>query len=389
LIVKTGTAAKVVETPAATGQMGAMTDLFEPLTFSRGSAMKNRFMLAPLTNSQSHPDGRLSDEEFEWLTYRAAGGFGMVMTCAAHVQRVGQGFPGQLGIFSDDHLPGLTRLATAIKAAGAVSSAQLHHAGIRSPAALIGEPPRGPSEDAETGARALTGGEVEALIEDFVAAAVRAERAGFDGAELHGAHGYILCAFLSPETNRREDRWGGSAENRAGIVVEIIKGVRARTRPDFQLGLRLSPERFGLRFAEQRELAARMLAGGDLDFLDMSLWSTFKPPVEAEFGGRPLIDWFAELPRGTTRLGVAGKLTSAADARRALEGGADFAILGRAGVLHHDFPRQVAGDPDFQAIALPVTRAYLAGQRLSPTFIEYMNGWKGFVADEVREAVNA
>ena len=267
-----------------------MTDLFEPLTFTRGPAMKNRFMLAPLTNWQSHPDGRMSDAEFDWLTYRATGGFGLVMTCAAHVQRVGQGFPGQLGVFSDDHLPGLTRLACRTSGQkDPLSSVQLHHAGIRSPAELIGEAPRGPSEDAETGARALTGGEVEDLIEDFIAAAERAERAGFDGVELHGAHGYILCAFLSPETNRRTDRYGGSAENRARIVFEIIKGVRERTRPDFQLGLRLSPERFGLRFAEQRALAGQMLASGDLDYLDMSLWDTFKAPVEAEFADRPLI----------------------------------------------------------------------------------------------------
>ena len=195
-----------------------MTDLFAPLPLAHGPAMKNRFMLAPLTNLQSHPDGRLSDDEFHWLTYRATGGFGLVMTCAAHVQRIGQGFPGQLGVFSDDHLPGLSRLAATIRAEGALSAVQLHHAGIRSPADLIGETPVGPSADAETGARALTEGEVEALIEDFIAAAVRAERAGFDGVELHGAHGYILCAFISPETNRRTDRFGGSLENRARIV---------------------------------------------------------------------------------------------------------------------------------------------------------------------------
>jgi len=177
--------------------------------------MKNRFMLAPLTNGQSHADGRMSDDEFNFLTYRAQGGFGLVMTCASHVQRVGQGFAGQLGIFSDDHLPGLMRLAAAIKGRERSPRAA---APRRHPlsSALIGETPRGPSEDAETGARALTGEEVEELIEDFVAAAVRAQKAGFDGVELHGAHGYILCAFLSGETNRRTDRWGGSAENRPG-----------------------------------------------------------------------------------------------------------------------------------------------------------------------------
>ena len=366
-----------------------MTDLFEPLVFARGPAMKNRFMLAPLTNSQSHADGRLSDDEFEWLSWRAEGGFGLVMTCASHVQGVGQGFPGQLGVFSDDHLPGLTRLAAAIRARGAVSSVQLHHAGIRSPAELTGEQPRGPSDDADTGARALTEGEVEALIEDFVVAAVRAEKAGFDGVELHGAHGYILCAFLSPETNQRTDRWGGSADNRARIVREIIAGVRARTGPDFQLGLRLSPERFGLKLAEQRELARQVLASGDLDFLDMSLWSTFKAPMEAAFAGRPLIDWFADLPRGETRLGVAGKLLTAEDCRQVLAHGADMAILGRAAVLHHDFPRRAAADPDFHVTALPVTREYLRNERLGPAFINYMSGWKGFVAEPEREQAAA
>src|SRR5678815_3494370 len=105
--------------PAApTAPETALADLFAPMTLAHGPAMKNRFMLAPLTNTQSHPDGRLSDEEFHWLTMRAQGGFGLTMTCAAHVQAVGQGFPGQLGVFGDQHLPGLARLAEAIKAAG-------------------------------------------------------------------------------------------------------------------------------------------------------------------------------------------------------------------------------------------------------------------------------
>ncbi|MGI9168820.1 MAG: NADH:flavin oxidoreductase [Caulobacteraceae bacterium] len=359
-----------------------MTDLFSPMTLARGPAWKNRFMLAPLTNSQSHADGRLSDDEFRWLTLRAEGGFGLVMTCAAHMQRQGQGFPGQLGAFSDDHLPGLARLAEAIRARGAVSSLQLHHAGARSPEDLIGVRPVGPSDDAETGARALTGAEVEAIVEDSVEAAARAERAGFDGVEIHGAHGYILSAFLSPETNRRADAWGGSAERRARIVKEIVAAIRARCRPDFQLGLRLSPERFGLVMAEIRDLAAEMLASGYLDFLDMSLWDAFKAPVDPAFADRPLIDWFAELPRGKTRLGVAGKIMAPQSARRALAQGADFVILGRAAILHHDYPRRLAADPGFQPIAPPVSRAYLAGEGLGPAFIDYMNNWKGFVAAE-------
>lgn len=359
-----------------------MTDLFEPLSFVRGPAMKNRFMLAPLTNLQSHADGTLSDDEFHWLTMRAKGGFGLTMTCAAHVQRVGQGFPGQLGVFSDDHLPGLTRLARQIKADGSIAVVQLHHAGMRSPKELIGETPHCPSDNAETGARALSAAEVEQLTEDFIAAAVRCERAGFDGVELHGAHGYVLCQFLSPEINQRDDQWGGSLENRARIVRDIIAGVRARCRPDFNVGLRLSPERFGVRLGEMRDLAQALMLEGGLDYLDMSLWDFGKDPEEAEFKGRPLIDWFTELERGATRLGVAGKVKSAEDCRRALAAGADFVLIGRSAILHHDFPEQVRNDPDFEPIALPVTREHLRREGLGPAFIAYMSSWNGFVAAE-------
>ena len=99
-----------------------MKNLFQPLSFKHGAVMKNRFMLAPMTNLQSFEDGRLSDEEFRWLTMRAQGGFGLTMTCASHVQAVGKGFPGQLGCFSDDHLTGLSRLASAIRAEESAST---------------------------------------------------------------------------------------------------------------------------------------------------------------------------------------------------------------------------------------------------------------------------
>jgi 2,4-dienoyl-CoA reductase-like NADH-dependent reductase (Old Yellow Enzyme family) len=356
--------------------------LFEPLSFSHGPAMKNRFMLAPLTNSQSHDDGRLSDEEFHWLTMRARGGFGLTMTCAAHVQAAGRGFPGQLGIFSDDQLPGLTRLAGEIRRHGSLGVVQLHHAGLRSPAGLIGEQPHSASDTVEFGARGITGAEVEQLTEDFIAAAVRADQAGFDGVEFHGAHGYILCQFISSETNQRTDQWGGSLENRTRIVRDVIAGARARCRPDFNIGLRISPERFGIRMAEALAFAQEMMMGGQLDYLDMSLWDCWKAPEETDYANKPLISWFANVPRGDCRLGVAGKIKTAETCRRALDDGADFVFVGRGAVLHHDFPNKVEQDPNFEQIALPVSRQYLRGEGLSPVFVEYMNNWKGFVAAE-------
>jgi 2,4-dienoyl-CoA reductase-like NADH-dependent reductase (Old Yellow Enzyme family) len=357
-----------------------MPSLFSPLSFQHGPAMKNRFMLAPLTNLQSHVDGRLSDDEYHWLTLRAQGGFGLTMTCASHVQARGQGFPGQLGCWSDAHREGLQRLAAGIHDAGSLAFVQLHHAGMRSPAGLIGTQPVCPSDDAETGARALSLAEVEELREDFVAAAMRADRAGFDGVELHGAHGYILSQFVSPKYNRRDDRYGGSLEQRGRLVFEIVAGIRARCRPDFTLGIRVSPERFGLELGEMRTFVQQLLLDGRLDFVDLSLWDTFKLPNEAAFQDRPLLDWFMDLDRGSVRLGVAGRIMDGATAQKCLEHGADFVTIGRGAVLHHDFPERVRANPGFAAIPLPVTVEHLRAEGLGPAFIDYMKTWQGFVA---------
>lgn len=362
-----------------------MTSLFSPLTLARGPAWKNRFMLAPLTNTQSHPDGVLSDVEYNWLTLRAKGGFGLTMTCAAHVQAVGQGFPGQLGAFDDKHLEGLARLAAGIKANGSVSSLQIHHAGNRSPKELVGTPVC-PSDDTKTGARALTLNEVEALRDAYIAAAVRAEKAGFDGAEIHGAHGYILAQFLSAEINHRDDRYGGSLENRARLILEIIDGIRAATKPDFQLGLRLSPERFGLKLAEIRDVAAEILRDGKIDFLDMSLWDVAKEPNEDEHKGRTLMSVFTDLPRGNVRLGAAGKVMTGKDASGVIDAGCDYVVVGRGAILRHDFPKRVQADADYVSPPTPVTIQHLLDEGLSPAFVQYMRQWPNFVEAEATAA---
>ncbi len=358
-----------------------MTDLFKPLSFKSGAVAKNRFMLAPLTNTQSHADGRLSDDEYHFLTMRAKGGFGVTMTCASHVQANGKGFPGQLGCFSDDHLEGLTRLAAGIKAENSLAVLQLHHAGMRSPRDEIGGQPVCPSDNEETGARALTLDEVEQLKEDFIAAAERVEKAGFDGVEIHGAHGYILCQFLSPTINRRTDQYGGSLENRARIIFDIIDGIRRRCSPGFLLGIRLSPERFDMQFGEVVEVARRLLSEARIDFLDMSLWDSFKEPLDEAFQGRPMLSYFTELERGDVRLGTAGKVNTADDARWCMEAGADFVVLGRAAILHHDFPQQMSANPDFEPVSLPVTKDYLRSEGLGENFVTYMTRWSGFVKD--------
>lgn len=361
--------------------------LARPLTLSRGPAMPNRFMLAPLTNQQSHADGTLSDDEYRWLTMRAEGGFGLTMTCAAHVSPEGQGFPGQLGIWSDAHLPGLERLARGINAHGGLSSVQLQHSGRRARADVTGLTALCPWDDAETGAQALSTADVERVIEDFVAAAVRAEKAGFHGVELHGAHGYLLGQFLDADNNHRTDGYGGAFEDRCRVLFTIIDQIRARTAADFQLGVRISPERFGITIVEAQALAERLMTSGQIDYLDLSLWDVFKLPVEEAHRDKPLIAHFMDLPRGETRVGVAGKILDARTAHRCLEIGADYVLIGRGAILHHDFPRLAVADPDFTVTPRPVTRDYLRREGLGEAFVDYVAaGWKDFVREEAAPA---
>jgi 2,4-dienoyl-CoA reductase-like NADH-dependent reductase (Old Yellow Enzyme family) len=194
-------------------------ELSKKIDFPCGIQMPNPFMLAPMTNTQSHDDGRLSEEEFRWLTMRAEGGFGLTMTCASYVQKDGKGFPGQLGIYSDDVQAGHQRLAKSIKAAGSLAVIQLFHAGMRSPKELIGR---------------------------------------------------------NPMTATDQEK---------------------------------------------------------------------------------------------------------ADVRELLHKGVDFVALGKAAILHFDFPIQAAHNPDFQCIGLPVSREYLKKQGLSAPFIKYMQRWDGFVSE--------
>ena len=356
-----------------------MKDLFQPLTFNCGTILKNRFMLAPLTNTQSHTDGKLSDDEYRWLIMRAQGGFGLTMTCAAHVQAIGQGFPGQLGIFSDDHLEGLSKLASGIKSENSLAVVQLHHAGMRSPEDLIGQAPVCPSDHTDTNSVGLSSEGVKELIEDFICGAERAEKAGFDGVEIHGAHGYILAQFLSGTINQRQDEFGGCIENRMRPITEIIDGIRARCRPDFLLGLRLSPERFDVHLPDIVEVAKNVLSAGKIDFLDMSLWDSFKEPEDQAFKGRTLLSYFTELKRGNVALGIAGKLRNPEEVNQAMAADIDFVMLGRAAILHHDFPRQMKIDPNFTPIKNPVSADHLRKEGLGEAFITYMSGWKGFV----------
>ena len=349
------------------------------LNFTCGLQIKNRFMLAPLTNQQSHENGQLSDDEFKWLTMRAQGGFGLIMTCASHVQEIGKGFHGQLGIFSDDLIEGHKKLASKIKSYGSLAVIQLHHAGMRSPYEVIKEKAVCPSDSKKHNARALTLEEVSQLKDDFIQAAIRAQTFGYNGVEVHGAHGYILTQFLSDSINKRNDHYGGSLENRSRLLFEIVDGIRKACGKEFLLGVRLSPERFGMKLSEIKIISQQLIDNYNIDFLDLSLWDCFKKPEEYPDSNKSLLQHITDLDFKNVKLTVAGNIRTGDDVQHVLDSRVDFVTIGRSGILHHDFPKRVIENPNFKPIEIPVSESYLKSEGLGTAFIDYMRRWDGFV----------
>lgn len=355
-------------------------NLNSPVKFLCGATMKNRFMLAPLTNTQSNEDGTLSEDELNWLTMRAKGGFGLVMTCASHVSEIGKGFPGQLGIFSDIHIPGHERLTKNINEFGSLAVIQLHHAGMRSPKEIIGQKPICPSENAEFDARAMSLEEVEQLRDDFIAAAVRAQKSGYDGVEIHGAHGYIIAQFLSADVNKRTDEYGGSLKNRARILFEIVDGIRQECGSIFLLGVRLSPERFGLDLMEIRLVCEQLISEGKIDFLDISVWDYKKMPEDERYNSKSLLSYFTSLNTLKVKLTVAGKIRNGEDVVNVMNEEVDFVTIGRSAILHHNFPELVIANPSFMSVRNPVSADYLRNEGVGEKFVEYLAKWPNFVS---------
>lgn len=340
--------------------------------------MRNRFMMAPLTNQQSESDGRASVYDQQWIGQLAQGGYGLVQTCAATVEPGGIAFTRQLGIHDDDQLPGLAQMATSIREGGGLSAVQLHHAGHRARPELGGIPAPA-SSTSVPGVQALTTEEVERIRDSFIAAAVRAERAGIDGVAVHGAFGWILSEFMSPMLNDRTDKYGGSTENRARLTLEVMEGIRKATGPDFQIGWRLSVERYGLRLEELREITAEVFDRELIDYLDLALWDTTQVVEEGAHSGQTMLSVFTSLDRKQARLGAAGKIMTARRAGELLDEGCDFVVVGRAGILQRDFPEKVRQNPLYESPALPVTAQYLRDGGLSERFINYLKGWQTLV----------
>lgn len=356
-----------------------MSILDTPLTFLRGRPLPNRYVLAPLTNKQSAPGGLMLDTEIDWLVRRAQGGFGGIVTSESGVEDRGRGFDTEPGSHSDEHIPGLARCAAAIRAEGALATVQLNHAGMRG----YHRPTRvSAADDAELGARALRTSEIPEVIAAWGDAAARVEAAGFDGVQIHAAHGYLIAQFLSGTINNRADDFGGSPENRARFLFAVLSEIRARTGPDFQVGVRLSPERYGQDIFEIIAVVERLIDEGAVDSVDMSLWDAGKLPDDERADRIPIMQHFLRVPRGDVRMGVTGRFRTAVAVRAAVDAGTDYIGFGKAGILYPDFPRMLSADKDLAPDWLPVTANHLRAQKVGEAFIDYLKTWKGFVSDE-------
>ncbi|HRG66651.1 MAG TPA: NADH:flavin oxidoreductase, partial [Saprospiraceae bacterium] len=363
-------------------------NIFETYQFTAAQQLaSNRIALAPMTNMQSHQDGTLSDDEYHWLVRRAEGGFGIIITCAAHVSKDGQGWQGELGIHDYAMIPGLSRLAEGIHAHSALGIVQLFHGGARSPVSVTGQQPWSASAhlfkvgSTEVEVRAGSLDDIENTIQAFTQAALRAHQSGFAGVELHGAHGYLLHQFLSTATNQRTDEWDGCFEKRSLFIRTILKNIRMTLPRDFVVGVRLSPEdkyNFqGIDFDESLQLAALLAAEG-ADYIHVSPWNALKRPEKYPDTDKALITYFREAVPSSTALMVAGEIWTPADAQKALDLGADFVALGRAGIGIPDWPIR-ARDKDYIPHRPPYTEKNLREAGLSDSFIQYMRKWKGFV----------
>lgn len=244
-----------------------MSRLFDPITVD-GVEIRNRFVRSATWDRTATDDGEVTDASVRIIEKLARGGVGLIVTGYAYVSDHGKAAVRQFGISQDRHVDGLRRLAKAAHDHGARIAVQIAHGGLN--LGLLGRTDRvalAPSKiDTHPLAhREMTSAQVEGLVQDFGAAAARAEDAGFDAVQLHGAHGYLMSQFLSPQTNRRTDEWGGSPERRRRFHIEVVRSARRAVRNDYPVWIKLGAQDYaegGLQLSEGLDSLKALIAEG-------------------------------------------------------------------------------------------------------------------------------
>ena len=249
--------------------------LFTPVQLGRVT-VPNRFVRSATQDFLTTEDGQITQAQRQLYGRLAAGEVGLIITGHAYVHPAGKASPRQVAIHDDRFIPGLASLAEAVHGHPSKIFIQLAHAGRQTRPKDCGCTPLAPSAVFEPSTKVLpremTESDIRQTIGDFVAAAQRAGQAGFDGVQLHVAHGYLLSSFLSPYTNRRADDWGGPLANRLRIVLEIIRAIKAGPDPGFPVMAKMNSSDLlagGLSPEDCLEAARRLEAEG-LDGLELS-----------------------------------------------------------------------------------------------------------------------
>jgi 2,4-dienoyl-CoA reductase-like NADH-dependent reductase (Old Yellow Enzyme family) len=250
--------------------------LFEPYTI-KNLKIGNRFVRSATYDGSAAKDGRVSERQMSLYEELARGKVGLIVTGIAYVDTAGRISPYQNSIAHDEDVAGLSRLTGMVHGLGAKIAVQLFHAGRETGKIYQKRPALAPSFVADDPLftaphRRMEENEILGVIQAFGDGAERAKTAGFDAVQIHGAHAYLLSQFLSPFTNRRQDEWGGSLENRLRLHREIIRAIRAKVGADFPVLMKLGVEdgfSGGLEFREGL-VAAEILSGDGLDAIEIS-----------------------------------------------------------------------------------------------------------------------
>lgn len=323
--------------------------LVQPFAFKNGLTLRNRAVMAPMTTWSANPDGTISDQEVAY--YRArVNGVGMVITGCTHVTADGIGFTDEFASHDDRFIPSLSRLAHAAKSGGALAILQIFHAGNKALPHLVPngrvvsasalQVPPSPFNNAEVTTHALSETEIEALIIAFGETTRRAIEAGFDGIELHGAHGFLIQNFFSPMFNQRDDKWGGSLDNRMrfplAIVREVQRVIAEHAKRPFLLGYRLSPEEAdegALRIDDSYVLIDQLIEAG-IDYLHASLFDIPNARPADYSGEHTTAELLVEHVAERIPLIAAGLIRTPSDAENALSAGLSLVAIGQGLVMN-------------------------------------------------------
>ncbi|KDM92928.1 NADH-dependent flavin oxidoreductase [Photobacterium galatheae] len=343
--------------------------LFSAFDFQKHFILRNRVALAPMTTWSSNVDGTISEQELAYYR-RRVNGVGLAITGCSHVMANGIGFTDEFAAWDDYFLPSLTRLADAAKSGGAPAVLQLFHAGnkavpeltpkgeIVSASELAAAP--GPFNTGQQASRALSDEEIHDVIQAFGEATRRAIEAGFDGIELHGAHGFLIQNFFSPHYNQRTDAWGGSLENRMrfplAVVDEVQRVVKQYAQRPFLVGYRISLEEAelgGLRIGDSFALINRLIEQG-ISYLHVSLKDLLADKPMDDRDGLPTASLVAAHVNRRVPVIAAGQINRPEQAEQALQLGVDMVAIGRSLVINPEWVEMAQGKvPAFIRETLP------------------------------------